>query len=69
MKIKVRDKIYDGEKEPVMVILMKQDKKNIKNMISRATKYCMYPETFSIEEIETFMKIEEKEIVREKKCY
>ena len=29
MKIKIGNKIYDGEKEPVMVILTDQDKKNI----------------------------------------
>ena len=56
MKVKVGEKIYDGEKEPVMVILTNQDKENIKNMIPGATKYCMYPEIISVEEIKKFMK-------------
>lgn len=60
MKLKVGSKIYDGEKEPVMVILTEQDKINIRNMIPEATKYCMYPEIISIEEIKKFMKTEEE---------
>jgi len=58
MKVKVRDKIYDGENEPVMVILTDQDRENIKNMVPGATKYCMYPEKFKLEEIKEFMKTE-----------
>ena len=60
MKVKVKDVIYDGEEEPVMVILTDQDKENIKNMVPGATKYCMYPENFKVEEIKEFMKTEEK---------
>ena len=43
MKVKVGDKIYDGEKEPVMVILNKGEKEQIANMAPEATKYCVYP--------------------------
>ena len=43
MKIKVRNKIYDGEKEPVMVILNPVDKFNIVNMAPHTKKYCVYP--------------------------
>ena len=43
MKVKVGDKIYDGEKEPVMVILTDDDKENIANMAPEAHKYCAYP--------------------------
>lgn len=42
MKVKVGNKVYDGEKEPVMVILSESDKKNIAGM-GRETKYCSYP--------------------------
>jgi hypothetical protein len=41
--VKIRDKIYDAENEPVMIILTKQDKKNIANMVKGATKYCVFP--------------------------
>ena len=44
MIVKVGDKIYDGDQEPVMVILSKQDKQNISNMAPEATKYCSYPD-------------------------
>jgi len=43
MRIKIGDKIYDSEKEPIMIILNEEDKKNIKNMSPDATKYCEYP--------------------------
>lgn len=45
MKVKIGNKIYYTDKEPVMVILTEQDKKNIANMVSGATRYCMYPAT------------------------
>ena len=45
MKVKVGDKVYDGEEEPVMVILSKGEKAQIANMHPDATKYCVYPST------------------------
>lgn len=45
MKVKVGDKIYDGEMEPVMVILSKEDRENINSMTPEAKKYCSYPDT------------------------
>lgn len=57
MKVKVGNKIYDGEYEPVMAILTDQDKENIKNMLPECTKYCMYPEAgYTVEEIQKWMK-------------
>lgn len=44
MKVKVGNRIYDGEKEPVMVILSEEEKKLIANMGSQK-KFCVYPET------------------------
>lgn len=43
MKVKVGNKVYDGEKEPVMVILSKGEKEQISNM-GDAKKYCIYPD-------------------------
>ena len=58
MKIKVGNKIYDGNKEPVMVTHTNQDKKNIANMLSSCTKYCMYPtDKYSEEDIKKFMDV------------
>ena len=56
MKVKVKDKVYDGEEEPVMVIFSDSDKENIKNMSPTATKYCSYPEFISFKEISKWMK-------------
>ena len=58
MQVKVGDKIYDGEDEPVMVILSKEDKKNISNMPSSSSKYCCYPNGGDTSLIEEFMKTE-----------
>ncbi len=43
MKVKVGNKVYDGKKEPVMVILSKGEKQQITDMLPDATKYCVYP--------------------------
>lgn len=43
MKVKVGDKIYDGNNEPIMVILSKGEKEQIAKMHPNATKYCVYP--------------------------
>lgn len=45
MKVKVGNRIYDDENEPVMVILSKNDRENIANMLPEVTKYCSYPST------------------------
>ena len=45
MKVKVGNKVYDGEDQPVIVILTDQDKKNIANIFPECQRYCMYPET------------------------
>jgi len=44
MKVKVGNKIYDSEEEPIMVVLSKEDKNNIANMKEETTKYCSYPD-------------------------
>ena len=56
MKVKVEDKVYDGEKEPVMLILDDYDRKNIANMNPECTRYCMYPEgEFTVKQIRKWM--------------
>jgi len=42
MWIKVGDKVYNSEDQPIMVILTDQDKENINNMSKDAYKYCQY---------------------------
>ena len=58
MKVKIGKKIYDGDKEPVMVILSDLDKDNISNMHPDDTKYCSFPEEADTDEIKEFMKIQ-----------
>jgi hypothetical protein len=65
MKIKVGDTVYDGENEPIMVILTEKDKQNIANMLPEATRYCQFPgDKFTLEQIDVWMgpgeKIEER---------
>lgn len=44
MKVKVGNKIYDGDKEPVMVILTPKDRENISQMSAFNQHYCQYPD-------------------------
>lgn len=45
MKVKIGNKIYDAENEPIMVILNENDKKNIARIPPDGTAYCSYPNT------------------------
>jgi hypothetical protein len=57
MLVKIKNKIYDSNKEPIMLILSEEDKENIKNMESSCKKYCSYPEGMEIFKIQTFMNL------------
>jgi len=56
MKVKIGHRVYDGENEPVMVILSEKDKENIRGMDSSATKYCCAPDGMTEEDVKKFMK-------------
>lgn len=55
MLIKIGNKIYDPNVEPLMVILTQKDKENIANMTPEATKYCVFPAEMTRDEVEAFM--------------
>ncbi len=55
MKVKIKNKIYDADKEPIMIILSEQDKINIAGMDKEHTKYCVYPTETSKEYLKEFM--------------
>ena len=56
MKVKVGNKIYDGEKEPIMLILTDRDKLNITHMNPKSTKYAQFPNgRLNEDEINDFM--------------
>ncbi len=56
MKVKICDKIYDSENQPVMVILTAQDKINIANMHPHCTKYaCFQNSNMTPEQMQEWM--------------
>ena len=55
MKVKIGNKIYDSNIEPIMIILSEEDKLNISNM-EEQRKYCSYPDDIDTEEVIKFMK-------------
>ena len=56
MNVKIGNKLYDPNKEPIMIILSDEDKKNILNMDQNCTKYACFPDKgFSEEDIKKFM--------------
>lgn len=66
MKIKIGDKIYDAETEPIMIIFNTDaERKQVASDISLmedhggVRKYIAYPKGYSPEEIRTFMRIQE----------
>lgn len=56
MKVKIRNEIYDSNKEPIVLILSEEDKINIGNMAQEAQKFCSYPDTMNEEDVKMFMK-------------
>lgn len=56
MDIKVDGKIYRGAETLVMIKLTKQDKINISNMAPGATVYSMFPDSYTVEEVEAALK-------------
>lgn len=57
MKVKIGNSVFDGEKQPVMVILSPEDKENIANMSPEASKYASYPEDSDPRKIENWMSL------------
>ena len=67
MRVKIKDKIYDAEKEPIMVILSTSEREQIYNMsLDCKGMYCQYPDTEEwikddYKKIREWLKIEDKE--------
>lgn len=56
MIVKIGNKCYDSNQEPIMVILSNDDKELIGSMAPDAFKYCSYPECgYTEDEICEFM--------------
>lgn len=62
LKVKIGNKIYDSNDEPIMIILDKQDVEHISDMPKHYTKYCVYPEIgYTEDKIREFIKLKEGE--------
>jgi hypothetical protein len=57
MKVKIGNKIYHSNDEPIMIILNDKEKRLIKNMNKKHKRFCVFPSDNDIEKIEEFMKI------------
>lgn len=57
MKVKIGNKIYDSEQQPIMLILSREDKLDIANMAETATKFCSYPggDDWTVDRIKKWM--------------
>jgi len=56
MKVKIADKIYDANDQPIMVILTNAERKQIADMdLNSQGKYCQYPEGMNRKEISEWM--------------
>jgi hypothetical protein len=58
MKVKIGETVYDAVKQPIMVILSEEDKRNIADMSPTATKYCEGPDTMCEEDLYEFCETE-----------
>lgn len=56
MKVKIRDKIYDSEDMPIMLVLSDEEKRLIKCMIPENHKFCSFPKEMDIYNVKEFMK-------------
>ena len=57
MQVKIGDKIYRDNEQPIGVFLTAQDKINILAMAPNKNFYCSYPQNTSEEDVKKFMTI------------
>lgn len=55
MKVKIKDRIYDANEEPIMIKLNPKDKENIKNMSPDCTEYYCFPTSSTERDIKKFI--------------
>lgn len=55
MQVKIGNKIFDSDEEPILLILSEDTKENIAAMDSSATRYCEYPEGWDADAILEWM--------------
>lgn len=55
MKVKIGERIYDSNDEPIMLILDETDKKNISNMHDDKFKFISYPKDMKLEDVRNWI--------------
>ena len=55
MKVKVGGRIFDSEKEPILIILTSEEKELIQNMGDQ-TRFCSFPKSINSQDIVEYMK-------------
>ena len=56
MKVKIGDKIYSNDDQPIMIILSEDDKKNINSLPEGYRKYATFPDCFgTVDEMHEWM--------------
>ena len=58
MKVKVGNKIYDSNEEPIMIILDDVDKENIAKMHKDKYKFISYPSDMNVDVVRNWVKNE-----------
>ena len=44
MKVVIGEEVFDARDVPIVIVMDEDDKKNLRNMDSKANKYCAYPD-------------------------
>lgn len=61
MKVKIKDKLYDSEKEPILVIVSPYERLLIQSMAPAETKFCVFPDGMADDRVTMFMEVNEDE--------
>ena len=55
MEVKIGNRFFSSEEEPIMIVLTDEEKLLISNMDTKSNKFCSFPNNYKSEEIFRFM--------------
>ena len=58
MLVKIGNKIYTADKEPIMIIRQDGDEENMHCLKDNSYRFCFFPLNSCIKDIEEFMKVD-----------
>jgi hypothetical protein len=58
MLVKIGDKVYNAEDQPIMIVVQPGDKEKLHRLNNNQYRLCFYPEGLCLKEVEEFMKLE-----------